>query len=188
MFKQGLILERFKVKKNNKTVEVIFRYPKKTDTNALLENYNKIISETDFLSRQKKVTLKEEKKWLLDTLKKMKKKDKIMLLIEVNKKIIGAADIDRHKEDTTQHRATFGIAMLQEFTGLGIGPRLSKLIMNLGKKEMNLELIMSSYFKGNRPSEKLHKRLGFRLIGKMPKARKRKAGYQKEVFVYKLLN
>ena len=184
-FKEGKIIDRFKIKKE-KDIEVILRYPKMSDAKQLMNFINKATKETEFLARISKVKLSEEKKWLKDRLNGMKKGNEFDIVVEINGKIIGNCTIIRKSKDAEKHIGSFGIALLQDYTGLGIGPRLAKRIFEEAKKN-GIEIIESSYYAKNNPSKKFHKKLGFRIIGIFPKGIKRKGKYSDHVIVYKNL-
>jgi len=53
---------------------IIFRYPTIKDLNGLLNHINSLIEERAKISLQKKKSKKEEKEWLLESLKNIKEK------------------------------------------------------------------------------------------------------------------
>ena len=98
-FNEGKIIEIFYAEKRGKKVPIIFRYPKKSDVKSVWKFYNKAIKETEGLSRFRFVSLKEEKKWVDDVLKNMKKGNKSQIMAESSGRIIGSVSIDRRLED-----------------------------------------------------------------------------------------
>jgi RimJ/RimL family protein N-acetyltransferase len=79
--------------------------------------------------------------------------------------------------------------MLKEkFTGLKIGTRLAKIVLELAKKQTKFKIIESGFFAKNKRSHALHKKFGFRLLGVAPKECKLKNGeYCDHVYVYKII-
>src|SRR3989338_11681680 len=118
-FKEGKIVEIFYAEKKGKKVPVILRYPKKSDAANMRKSFNRIIAETENLNRINPVSMKDEIKWVSECISKMRKGDMILLLGESNGKIFGSASVERKPEDRKKHVAVFGIAILQEFAGLG---------------------------------------------------------------------
>ncbi len=173
-FKEGKTIDKFIVEKDGKEIEVVFRYPKMSDARQIMESYNKIINETPFLSSVKPVSLDKEKKWLKEILKDTKKNDATMMIAEVDSNIIGNASVIRDKKEAMKHTGIFGIVLIHKFTGIGIGSRLTETILNLAKNNMKTEIIKSKYFSGNEQSLKLHKKFGFKVIGKIPDGFKKK--------------
>jgi len=185
-FKEGKTVDKFFVEKNGKKIEVIFRYPKMSDAKQLMDFINKAIRETEFLAKVSKVKLSEEKKWLKDVINEMRKGEEILIVVEANGKIIGDCSVKRNKKEVMRHIGVLAIALLQDYTGLGIGSRLAKRIFEEAKKN-GIEIIESSYYAKNNPSKKFHKKLGFKIIGVFPKGIKRKGKYSDHVIVYKNL-
>ena len=185
-FQEGKILKKNIIEKTGKEVKVIFRYPRMSDAEQLLNYINKAMKETDFLAMFKKLNLSQEKKWLKNMIKMCKEKNSIYIVIEINNKIIGSANLERDILDSRRHIGIFRIGINQQYTKLGLGPVAAKLLFNLGKN-MGIELVKSSYFHGNKPSKKLHYKLGFKVIGRIPKARKRGKKYSDEITLYKPL-
>src|SRR3989344_4756088 len=139
-FKEGKIVEIFYAEKNGKKVPIIFRYPKKSDVRGIWKFYNKAIKETEGLSRFRFVSLSEEKKWVDDALKNMKKGNKSQIMAESSGRIVGSVSIDRRTEDRRRHVGGFGIAILQEYAGIGIGKRLM-VTVEKDARRMGLKII-----------------------------------------------
>src|SRR3989338_8751113 len=99
--------------------EIIIRFPEKNDAKEAWKFYNKVIKETESLSRITPVSLKDEKKWVDEVILKMKKKKSVNLFAEHDGKIIGSASIERKTDQRKSHVGRFGICILQEFTGIG---------------------------------------------------------------------
>ncbi len=185
--KEGKIVDRVKIKKGNKEIEIVIRYPKKSDLRAIWKFYNKVIKETEFLSRISPVSLKEEKKWLKDVFQKMKKKDLVCLLVEHGGRIVGSTTVGRETEQTHLHEGVYGISILQSYTGCGIGKKLTNHVISLARKEMKLEIIYLVVVGKNKIARKLYRKTGFKYAGKIPKGIKRGKEYQDEIIMYKAL-
>lgn len=187
-FIEGKIIDKFIAGKN---IEVILRYPRMSDAKQLMKFYNKVIKETDFLSRIKLVTISEETKWLKEMMEGMKNNNAILLIVVADGRIRGTTTIIRNREHAMHHVGLFGIAILQEFTGMGIGSKLTQKILNLAKTYMKLEIVKSNCFSENKASLKLHKKFGFKVIGKIPdgfkKKKENKNRYWDEILLYKKL-
>jgi len=185
-FKEGKIIKIVYVEKNKKKVPIIIRYPNKSDTKAVWKFYNKVIKETENLSRISPVSLKEEKKWLSDVMVKMKKNITVQLLVESNGKIIGSASLSIKNEERRKHVGDFGIAILQEFTGLGIG---KKLMIEIEKdtRKMGMKIMVLSVHGKNKIAQNLYRKMGFNVSGKIPESIKIKKGYDTNITMYKVL-
>ncbi|KHO48190.1 MAG: acetyltransferase [archaeon GW2011_AR5] len=185
-FNEGKIIEIFYAEKRGKKVPIIFRYPKKSDVKSVWKFYNKAIKETEGLSRFRFVSLKEEKKWVDDVLKNMKKGNKSQIMAESSGRIIGSVSIDRRLEDRRRHVGGFGIAILQEYAGIGIGKRMMKLAEKDAGK-MGLKIIELHVHGKNKIAQSLYRKMGYRAAGKVPKSVKTRNGFDDDILMYKVL-
>ena len=185
--KEGKIVDRVKIKIGNKEIEIVIRYPKKSDLTKIWKFYNKVIKETEFLSRFSPVSLKEEKKWLKDVFQKIKKKNLVYLLVEHEGRIVGSTTVGREPDQSHLHEGVYGISILQSYTGFGIGKKLTNHVISLARKEMKLEIIYLIVFGKNKIAQKFYRKSGFKYVGKIPKGVKRGKKYQDEIIMYKVL-
>jgi len=73
MLKPGKVIRKFEIKGKG----VVFRCPKKGDEKALLRHINTLVEEKAYIGMQTKQTMKQEKDFLRDTLKGLRKGNKI---------------------------------------------------------------------------------------------------------------
>lgn len=187
MFKEGEIVSRLFIEKKGKMEEIIIRFPRKSDALGIWRFYNKAIKETEFLARITPLTKKEEEKWVLDVITRMKKKNEMLLLVEHNGKIIGSCGITRGNRETMKHIGDYGIAILQNYAGFGLGTKITRAIENLARKEMKLEIIQLHVYHKNKIAQGLYKKLGFKVAGTIPRGVKRKGKYMDNIIMYKVL-
>lgn len=185
--KEGQLVNKLFLNKNGKMIEIIIRFPRKNDFYKIWKFYNKAVKETPFLTRITPVSRNEEKKWFDSMMKEMKRKDTVYLVAEHKGKIIGSAAIERKKQQSHRHVGIYGIAVLQKYTGFGLGKRLTKCIIELSKKEMKLEIITLSVYHKNKIAFNLYKKLGFKYSGKIPNGAKRNGKYMDELIMYKAI-
>lgn len=184
-FKEGKIVAIAYIEKNGKKIPVIFRFPKRNDTKEVWKFYNKVIKETEFLSRNVPISLEEEKRWLFQTLVKIRKGDGIQLFAECKNKIVGSVSIER-KLHRHSHVGGFGICILQEFTGLGLGKKMSYFVEK-ESRPMKLRVLKLGVFGKNKIAQSLYKKIGFRVSGKIPNSIKIKNGFDTNITMYKVL-
>ncbi len=185
-FKEGKTLEIFYVEKKGKKAAVIIRYPKKSDLHEVWKFYNKVIKETEFLSRMTPVSLSDERKWLAGVLKGIQKGDKIQILAEREGKIVGSCSVERKPTQRHAHVGGFGICILNEFTGMGIGKRMMQAVEKEAMR-INLRIIELSVYGKNKIAQSLYKKTGFKAAGRVPKAVKIHSGYDDDIKMYKVL-
>jgi len=168
--KPGKVVDSFRVKgKDGKKIQVIFRYPSMKDVKAALKMVNEIRDEADYLGRRRHETIKTEKAFIAKQIENMCKRKGIILFVEINGELVGDASIQPLDYEVSEHVGKFGIMLKEEFTGIGIGTRLMRKVLQLAKKHTRFKIIESSYFSKNTRSRKLHKKLGFKQCGKFPK-------------------
>jgi putative acetyltransferase len=80
------------------------------------------------------------------------------------------------------HQCEFGIIVANGFRGKGIGARLIKNLMHLGKQQFNIELLQLQVYTDN-PAMNLYRRLGFREFGRQSHWIKDNGQYRGRVFM-----
>lgn len=183
-FKEGKIIERFVAKDGR---EIIIRYPSRNDVREVWKFYNKVIKETEFLSRITPVSLKEEKKWISEKINEIKKKNSIQLLAECNGKIIGSCSVERNKTQTTAHTGVYGICILQDYTGIGLGKRMTKDVLDLAKSNMKLKAVQLNVYDDNKAAQNMYKKFGFKAVGALPDWIKHRTKTKSDIIMYKVL-
>lgn len=179
-FKEGKIIDRFYVK----TGELItIRFPRKSDTRGLRKYINSLVEEKSRILLNKKQSSKQEEKWLGGLIKENKGNKNISLVIEADGKVIGLDEL-RRNEGSKYHTATYSAGVMKKYRNLGITKRVFKIVEKIAYKN-GIKIIQSSYFSDNHPSAKLHKKLGFKVCGRIPKAAKFGNKYLDEVILYK---
>ncbi len=187
--REGAIVEEFNVKgRKGETLHVVFRYPSRKDTKAAMQMVNAARDEAEFLGKWHHETNKTEKKFIETQIENIKKGKGVFLFVEVNGKLAGDATIAPLELDAEKHIGKFGIMLRGRFTGLGIGTRLAKKVLELAKKTTRFKMIESAYAAKNTRSKKLHAKLGFKKFGRLPKAEKLKDGlYCDRICLYKVI-
>lgn len=113
-------------------------------------------------------------------------KNQIEIVAIVNNKVVGFAGIDPVANlDKLKHRATFGIAILKDFWGQGIGNALTEACIECAK-DAGFSQIELDVVADNLGAIHLYKKFGFVEFGRNPKGFKLRSGEYKEL-VYMLL-
>jgi len=167
----------------------ILREPKISDVKQLMDEINSFVDEPKSgLSINKKMNLKEAKVWLKSVFKEIKKKERILLAVEINKRIVGECGVTREKWKKN-HIAMLGIELMKEARGKGIGTTVINELIKLTKKRMKgLEFIDLSHFDYNKKADHMYQNIGFRHIGRLPKLSKEERAYSDEIFMRYCLN
>jgi len=131
---------------------------------------NSLIKEDVQIKINKKKSLKEELNWLKERLEKIKKYKAVFLVAEYGSKIIGSTGIDLNR-GKKEHVGELGIAIHKDYRGVGLGKCLMGKIIKLAKKRLkpNPKIIRLSVFSTNKPAISLYKKMGFKIVAKIPK-------------------
>lgn len=173
------------VLKNGK--ECLLRNVTADDSEEFINMFSVILGETDNLltyPEEFKYTVEEEAEFLNN---KHTSEFAIEICAVTDGKIVGTGgfdpiDINKIK---LKHRAEFGICILKEYWGLGIGKAITEACINCarqaGYSQLSLEVVSN-----NENAVSLYKKLGFEEYGRNPKALKLKNGKYQEFVLMQL--
>ena len=174
----------------NKTITLkdgrlcLLRNATSSDAKNVLENFNKVHAETDFLLSypyEKGFSIDEEIEFLKN---KQLSSSEIQICSIVNNKIIGLAGISSvGLREKIKHRSELGISIEKEFWGLGIGRALTKACIDCAKsagyKQIELEVVAENF-----SAIAMYKNLGFEEYGRNPRGfYSRYSGWQELVLM-----
>ena len=174
----------------NKTITLkdgrlcLLRNATSSDAKNVLENFNKVHAETDFLLSypyEKGFSIDEEIEFLKN---KQFSSSEIQICSIVNNKIIGLAGISSvGLREKIKHRSELGISIEKEFWGLGIGRALTKACIDCAKsagyKQIELEVVAENF-----SAIAMYKNFGFEEYGRNPRGfYSRYTGWQEHVLM-----
>lgn len=154
--------------------EVEFRQPEEKDAEKLQKFINALVEEETFILMNEKMSLEKERKWLKEELKKIENEDVIMILAEVEGKIVGNCDIER-KRGRSSHVGNFGITVAKTWRDAGLGTELMKAVLEKAKEMF--EIIEINVFANNKRARHLYKKMGFKEEAVLPRRIKMKGEY-----------
>jgi RimJ/RimL family protein N-acetyltransferase len=164
--------------------QVVLREPVSADAKSMMKYINSVIRERrSGIVVDRPVTLKQEEAWLKARLEEIRKRSVVMLVAEVDGRIVGNCHVSRRpwKE---RHRAAIGVALVKNMRGIGIGRALMKETMDLSKKRMRgLESFDLSVLDYNEAAQVLYRSLGFVRVGCIPDAMKEDGEYSDEMLM-----
>lgn len=131
---------------------------------------NSLTAEDAQILFNEKATIEEEKQFLKNALSATKKKSEIYLVAEFAEKIIGAASIKKDKW-RRNHIGKFGIAIRGGYRGMGLGKRMMSEVINLAAKKLKPKpkIIQLDVFVNNKPAINLYKKMGFKIVARIPR-------------------
>ena len=168
--------------KNGK--EALIRNGDVSDGSAVFDVFNRSHEETDYLLSypdENSFDPDQEAQFLKE---KAMSSNEIELIAIVDGKIAGTAGIEAvGKKYKVKHRAVFGISVLKEYWGLGLGKALTKACIqcarDAGYDQLELDVVAE-----NEKALSLYRSLGFVEYGRNPRGFKsRTSGYQELVYM-----
>ena len=170
------------VLKNGK--EALLRNGDTADGAVVYDIFNATHEETDYLlsySDENTFGPEQEAKFLEE---KAKSPDEIEIVALIDGKVVGLAGIESvGKKYKIKHRADFGISILKEYWGLGLGKALTKACIACAKEAGYTQLELNVVAE-NEAAISLYRSLGFVEFGRNPKGfNSRISGYQELVYM-----
>ncbi len=163
----------------------IIRYPKRTDLDEVWRYINELSKEQTFINFQgEEISLKDEKIWLNNIIKKIREKKSVHLFVESDGKIIGVSGIDMQGR-AQKHLGLFGLSIAKDFRNKGIGKKTMKFVIEEAKKTLpELKIIDLTVFDINPTAKDLYKSFGFIEYGRLPRGLQYKGKLEDEVYMY----
>jgi RimJ/RimL family protein N-acetyltransferase len=153
--------------KNNLEVEI--RKVEKEDAQSMIDFYNVVGGETDFLSFGKNEFKKEREEYEAYIETVSKEENSIMLLATIDSKIVSIATINSSQKERTKHVGTLGIVISEKYTGLGLGKILMNELIDFAKQNGTTQKISLVTREDNVVAIELYKKLGFEVEGVLKK-------------------
>ena len=168
--------------KNGK--ECVLRNGRPEDAEAVVEMVVRTHEETDFLLSypdEHAFTKEEEVKFLAA---KDESEKEIYIVAEIDGVIVGSAGTDgRGDREKLRHRAEFGIGILKEYWGLGIGKALTQACIGCAE-EAGFGQLELAVVADNQAALSLYEKCGFQIYGRNPRGfRSRYSGWQELVLM-----
>ncbi len=171
-----------------KGLPVRIRYVKEVDAPLMCEFINTLSQEQTFISFQGEViSLDHEIEYVKDVLEKFKKNLTIHLLVFSEDRLIGSSDLGiKRKVRAVEHEGVFGISILKEYRGKGLGKLLMKLVLDEAAKNIpELRIVTLSVFGDNPLAMEMYKKFGFVEFGRLPEGVLHKGKYLDHILMYK---
>lgn len=141
--------------------KVIIRKANQSDSKALIKYLNIIGGESDFLTfglGEFGITIEQEEEFIKNTLKK---DNSLFIIAEVNGKVIGNLNFSGGPRQRNAHVGEFGVSVLKEYWGNGIGEELIRYLVNWSKSSGIIRKINLRVRTDNKAGINLYKKIGF---------------------------
>ena len=168
--------------KNGKTA--VLRNGVKSDGSAVLEHFNLTHGETDYLLSYPDENSFDSEKEGQFLEQKAASPNEIELIAFVDGKVVGTAGIDAvGTKYKVRHRSEFGISVLKEYWGLGIGRALMEACIECAKEAGYAQLELTVVAENVRAIA-LYQKAGFVEYGRKPRGfQSRISGFQEVVYM-----
>lgn len=144
-----------------KNEKIIIRKANKFDAKALIDYLNIIGGESDFLTfgiGQFGRSVREEEAFIENTLKK---ENALFIIAEFNGKVVGNLNFSGGLRQRNAHAGEFGVSILKEYWGNGIGKELIKYLISWSKNSGIIRKINLRVRTDNTRGIYLYKKFGF---------------------------
>ena len=141
--------------------KVIIRKGVNSDAKAVIRYLNIIGGESDFLTfgtGQFGRSIEQEEEFIANALKK---KNALFIIAEVNGKVVGNLNFVGGPRQRNAHVGEFGVSVLKEYWGNGIGEELIKYLINWSENSGIIRKVNLRVRNDNTRGTYLYKKLGF---------------------------
>jgi len=158
---------------------VTFRTPRIGDLDDFVEFINSLVDEGAEIPVEGKRTREAEAGWLGRLLADIEKGSAICIVGMADGKLIGNSEI-RKATGRRSHVGGLAMAIKDGFRDVGIGTRMTRLLIEESRKA-GLRLLCLSVYETNLRARHLYEKVGFREVGRMPKAIRKDDQYIDEI-------
>lgn len=115
----------------------------------------------------KKLTRKQEAKWLAERIKGIKEGNLISILAEIDGTIIADGEVTRGGYDDTRHHGQVGLTMMSGYRGKGIGRKMIATLVRESRRS-GLRSLEVEFLASNKSAQRAYEKEGFRPAGVIP--------------------
>ncbi len=157
--------------------KLVLRPPFESDAEEMLAFRIKSLGESDYLMQYPEEMAGYTIEKQLGFISRMieSNNDKLFVAV-VDGKIAGTGQISFNTRIKTGHKAGIGIALLEEFWGLGIGSAIFTEIIKAATEREGVKLLQLEVIEGNDRAMALYKKFGFEAVAEIPDAVRLKDG------------
>lgn len=180
--KAGIFLRKFTARDGR---QVILRTPRWEDLDDMLDFINSIVEEDAMILMNVKQTRDSETDWLAGNLSKLEKDRQMMIVAEVEGKMIGSCQINP-KPGKSSHLWVLGISIREGYREIGIGQEIMKE-METHSSRLGIESMVLEVFAINERAIHVYNKRGYKETGRVPRAIKYRGEYVDSIIMIKHL-
>jgi L-amino acid N-acyltransferase YncA len=147
--------------------EAHIREARKEDAKSIIDFYNEVGGETDFLSFGKNEFIRDLKDYENYLEGVHKEENSIIFLATIEDEIVGIASINSNQKARTKHVGVLGIVVANDFCGLGIGNKIIEVLIQWAKANKITKKITLVTREDNSNAIRLYEKFGFEVEGLM---------------------
>lgn len=155
--------------------DLLLRNATEEDAQMLIDCLKTACGETRFLAKEPEeitFTIEDERAFIRG---QNSSENSIMLLGFLDGEYVGNCSLMGAGTARSRHRVNLGIALLQKYTGMGIGRVMIEKLISVAR-DNGIEQIELEVVADNERAISLYKKLGFEILGTFPKNMKYKDG------------
>ncbi|MGC8850590.1 MAG: GNAT family N-acetyltransferase [Candidatus Bathyarchaeia archaeon] len=164
---------------------VMLRAPRWRDLDDMLEFINSLVEEGAEITATEKKTRDEEVDWLAGLLSDLEKDKRIAIAAEVDGRFIGLVDVTPEK-GSSAHVGVLGIAIKKGYRDIGIGTEMMREAENQARR-LGIAILTLDVFASNSRARHLYEKLGYVVVGCIPRFLKRGGVYIDKIIMAKTL-
>jgi RimJ/RimL family protein N-acetyltransferase len=151
--------------------EVILRMINSSEAQSLLNSMVEIAETSPYILTDanffRNTTIEFETKWIEGYNNDPRS---ILIVAELNNKIVGLLDFKSYKNIKMSHRGLLGISLHHSVRGEGLGEKLFEKLISEIKRIKDLTIVELAVMGDNHQAYHLYKKMGFIEVGRIPKA------------------
>jgi len=147
---------------------IVLRAPRMGDLDDFLELVNSLVDEGAEIPVESRKTREAEADWLGRLLADIEKGSAICVVGEADGKLIANSEV-RKGAGRRKHIGGLAIALKDGYRDVGIGTEMMRLLIEESRK-VGLRLLCLSVYESNLRARHVYEKVGFREVGRIPKA------------------
>lgn len=143
------------------TEQIKIRAATEEDAENMLAIQSEVLAEVDYLIttlEEFQQTIDEQRKWIQG---KLENERELILIAQYQEKIVGWLVFQSPNRKRLAHTGSFGMMILKEYRGLGIGKCLLEKLLKWAELNLYIEKISLGVFSTNESAIALYKKMGF---------------------------
>ena len=167
---------------------ILLRALKGSDLSEARRFANSLVAEREVdrdlgLLLDRRVTLREERKWLREVVGGLRTGESVSVAAFDGRRMVGHCDVSRRKFGDVRHTGLLGIAILEGYRSMGLGRSMMLTAFGLSKAA-GITLVELGVFANNPRAIRLYQKLGFKLVGRVPRKFRRPGRSIDELTMY----